>query len=367
MRYAHVRSTRLIGGFMNKNIVIMSILSGLFSAPSHAVFYAARVLEGRPLLDQHTLRVASQKRVILLSEVHTECEDPTQVAKQQNGVVHYALASKAYVIAEDSADVRRALLGKKAKQRIQNSGKSADSLGGLMQLCEDKNIPHANVEFRFSRDAFIQYMIAIKKEQSAMKRAVELSAEKKHTIAQLQKRALLETENVLAETRRRISMQPLLSDYYTSICTEVIEKGNQLLSNTNDLANLDMQTWAKEVRTFDYKLIDARIMHEIATCPQSTVIVCAGGDHIDNIVEVLQEKLGYVEQAVHAQIKQINVVQKMMGNAPRTYIAASTAVDVTEFFKDIDYGYYLTSVLKKFVAGGLLCALGYCLYKALHK
>lgn len=336
---------------MNRMVTLLLLMCGICSLPVHGIFYKASVFQ-----------FFDRKRVILLSDDHRACENATIAVQQRSDVLKYAQWKKARVIAEDSTDfsvdqLLRAVNGNN-NEEIENIVQSFNAefeqikdttpLGGLAQRCRTKNIACTNVEFRYLREL---WFYGFKQSNRAL-----LDYVTSHMI-------MKEVEDVEKEVRGYAAVATGQFDRWYQRVLRNYGKSKQKASEIMRSSTYKKQV-IEAVEMFDHHLIDARIVHAIDRCPESHIIVCAGGKHIDAVCELLQN-CGFTQE--HSVEAQKTIIKKTVNKQEIEMLTAASAIHLSPFFKEIDSGWNMLHWFKKIALVGVAAGFGYFLYKLFRK
>lgn len=341
---------------MNVRVKILLAIGSIgFILPVHGVFYSACALQSPD----------GRKRVVLLADNHRPCEDSKVAARQRNELLTYAQWKKALVIAEDSSDfdvnnmTSQLLDGKNRNDHSEleadialykndyEASKNVTPLCGLIEQCNTKKIACKNIEFRFFRLLWI-YGVEHKRQLLSYVTNDMLLQESEEIKQEITQYA------TLATGRLYTGYKNILDNYEKS------KKSMGAIMQSPPLTPYSLNSF----KMFDDVLIDARILHTIDCSSEPTIIVCAGGRHIDNVITELKH-LGFTEiDSVHAQEK---TIEKIVNNQSVSHLTASSAVDTADFFKDIDTSWSMLHWFKKIAVGAIVCTCSYFMYKLFRK
>lgn len=164
---------------------------------------------------------------------------------------------------------------------------------GLTQFCYQQGIPVRNVEFRFheilldileSHGTAIAELIGYNDGQVLRKFYGEIQSNRFNL-------SFTRKLNALISRNRYLRYRDFLE--YESLYENELDQLYKEACHV-DLPHYSLEPISDEERKnyitsiYNQHLIDARILHEIHSNPQYTnIFVCAGGDHIDGIVEIL--------------------------------------------------------------------------------
>ncbi len=199
------------------------------------------------------------------------------------------------MIVEDSAGYTGSHEGRTSFQKMYELGFSGSSLHGLCRLFEAKKIPVFNAEFRFLRDAGLSPILNPNNGIS------QLFFDYSHPITG---EDMVNEFNEIIEVIKTYDDGAELKHYYNAQLEAVTLQHRYL--NRKFVSKEPLELLAKKavpkqklyaliqaLMSWDVRLFDARVIHEIVTTHTKKIGVFLGAAHIWNIVSVLENLLGY--------------------------------------------------------------------------
>jgi hypothetical protein len=240
------------------------------------------------------------QKLICCADTHLSCDDPKKAMEQQNALIAQAqqlmaIGKTVHVVAEDMSDYHGDK--KKLKENLLRGAKNPMSpLQGLIAKCRSAGVNCTNIEFRYV-NAAIGETIGLFKTKNISQTLHDVL---KFQDIQLEEHSS-ETTKMKDEIRAYNDASPILQEKYNRILFEA----NKLLFEANvirkELQKEDpdyasqfkkyagrISLLADKILLADCQLLDARILHELfLNKDKDYIILCAGGEHIDNIKSTL--------------------------------------------------------------------------------
>lgn len=265
--------------------------------PIQAIFYQVDIWKD----------AAGNKRIFCYDR-HVRCNDKCSWLKQRNDIIDFCTLNSSLMIAEDGSHYTGDNANLKAV--MHEKFLLETPLRGLIRRCSEDGIPHVNIEFRHAaiRCKDPKLNIPLLDSAAATNKAYEELESYSDNDKVLQEEYQIIKETVKAHRRAaELKYKEKLAHKHT--ITPEFKR------------DLYLQC-AFECNT---RLIDARILHELATYQKNeSMVVCAGANHIRNITPVLQ-KMGYrLEKSIAHKVELDNAAM----------IKASSAVDVDSFLSE---------------------------------
>lgn len=298
--------------------------------PLQAVFYGAHVWESKK----------KNQRIILFSDIHVPCEDSAVAQQQQDAVVDYAKKHNAHVVVEDSGDIT--LLNKKIFSEsfitlCENYPKIFSPLDVMTKKAKLQKVKCTNVEFRTTRTVIEELMKECSKKEMIRAEINTQFALNDYLEAHL---------TIIREIEGYKDAEVLMKEY-----KNIVKNFKHQVHSVNILN-------AVIIEEADAGLLDARLLHTIHNSKASQIIICAGGWHIDNVIETLP-KLGFSEVK-----KEIHSFDFEQFEGSEKKFPSKLTINVSKFLSQIDaQKRSLARWIPYAALGAGLCAIGYYFYK----
>jgi hypothetical protein len=271
--------------------VAMSIVTYL----TMVIFFAAHTVSYAYIYRMHTMQYgddrSSGKRVIALSDYHDK-KHPATIAQKIHlrDILHRCKSCKAHVIVEDLSSANTRGINGCGNYGVNSRG---GILGGLSSTCKRMNLEVSNLEYRFCRVAAFAPLLnsnMMRGPEAHSSYAISMNDVYEEIVQQIDKIDTFDDGPVLnAWYRQHIE---LICQDLKVVCSTQQKTMNiaQYMQSHSDADRLQL---LKKLLTFDSILFDLDLVHTIVSSDHTTIVVIAGGMHVENMCSML-EKIGYV-------------------------------------------------------------------------
>lgn len=292
-----------------KKIILTLLVCGF--AQLHAIFYQVDLWQNTDL----------QQTIVCLSDDHHTCENEKAWSEQQDALIVEAKKRTAYVVAEDMDDHQ----SKHAALQVGwwEGNPAGAPLIGLIKKCRKSWVACNNVEFR----QLCTYRAALGINKKLLDPDCYRESVAKISTADL----IQETNDIIHEIGIYKDGAIFKKEYDTIFEKLQIDYALvRLIQVECEFFNRDLIELYHALALASWRLLDARILHQIATNKkEKCIFIAAGGAHIENINTMLP-KLGF---------KKLSGTKKeciYTGQQDNRRISAASAVDIAKFFTDFE-------------------------------
>jgi hypothetical protein len=301
--------------------------------------------------------------IICCGDIHVRCADPNKAQEQLDAIIAQAKKCNAHIIAEgfDYAGNNQDI--KVMFENCQEKKSLISPLYGIIDRCKEDRISFSNVEFRQAQIAFHGKCNLLKKTANRNQSNDEIM-----NLA-IDPEASTKLRQTIKKVRSFKSEFPAFQEEYKKILDEVDQDQGKMDKMVKTLSQggspEQYNQLLNAIHVMGWRLIDAKILHELfVNRDKPYIIICAGVDHIKNIVRVLKAarsedyrftKLERKKEkdTFGKQVKDINQI-----------LDGTSAVNVYEFFNP--WYSWAKRVAIACLCTGIICS-AYSLYKWLRK
>ena len=269
------------------HVITRLLLVMVFGVPSVSQAYIYRV----HLMQQGAGQVQG-KRVIALSDYHDRSHPSTIEQKiHLRDLLNQCKTCKAHVIVEDLSSTNTRGVNGCGRYLVNSRG---GILGGLSGTCKRMDLEVSNLEYRFCRVAAFAPLL-----NSAMVHGASAHPSDGIYMHDVYEEILQQIDKI-----RSFNDGPLLNACYAQHIDQINNDMQELCGDNHKNMNIteyihaympagDTVQLLKKLLTFDSILFDLDLVHTIVNSDNTTLVVIAGGMHIENMC-VMLEKVGYL-------------------------------------------------------------------------